>query len=154
MTIVQNTCFGIYIYSNWHASFVVLSFLFPFSFFLMTYSRKPQAEHRYRQESANSKCLLHKKERGRGEREGQFAFFFVTNHHISLFKRLILVLTIERHTSTEKTTFSRWVSFFFFFFVSLSFSLCFSTEQKHRSIAIECLNKYFDGADVYSIKTF
>lgn len=66
-----------------------LSLLIPI--FLLTYSRKPQGRHRHRKESANSKCLLNKKKE-REEREGQFAFFFVTNcYHHPLFKRLILI---------------------------------------------------------------
>jgi hypothetical protein len=121
--IVQNMC--LVKYYNRHASFV---FFFLFPFFFLTYSRKPQGQHQCRNESANSKCLLHQKKKKKEKKEKvNLRFFFRHQPSHSFIQRLILIDDRQTHINRENK-----ISHFFFFsfFVSLSFSLCYNARAK------------------------
>ncbi len=119
MPIVQNIC-SVMCYKR-HAPFVFLS---SFPFFFLTYSHhKPQGRHQYRKESANSKCLLHIKRKGKRRKRRSIWFFFSSPTIIFFYLKDRFSLPIERHVATEKTKFSAESHF--------SFSFSFLYRSRH-----------------------
>jgi hypothetical protein len=120
--IVQNMC--LVKYYNRHASFVFF-FLFPF------FSLHTAANHRdsinvgMRARIANVYCI--KKKKKEKKEKVNLRFFFRHQPSHSFIQRLILIDDRQTHINRENK-----ISHFFFFsfFVSLSFSLCYNARAK------------------------